>query len=323
MNAASLLVIDNATAARPLTRAEVCAVEMWFQGLRVTLPDYGTVPWFGPFINSLPPASRSIARAAERATGTHCLRQLSYGYSESDYTYPIPPADFTNDLARFRARLEEDRRAGLRPVVELAGDGQQHDPNGGTYGFPWLKANLERILDALGAVGDDCLFFHCWEAVNNGGWSPDNLFEMTLLHRRLRPRAHIAWHFSYAWPGDGSGGALGPVAEWSSPAGLACDVMLAEGDAPFITEDGTPIPGDALNGWQQRARCFLGPACNDALIDPANREPFYWTVETPRGPRVPVVLELDLFRDVRNRVSLKEINAERSYCRALNFPHVC
>src|SRR4051812_27296185 len=36
----------------PSTRDQVCAVEMWFQGLRVDLPDYGRVPWFGPFINS-------------------------------------------------------------------------------------------------------------------------------------------------------------------------------------------------------------------------------------------------------------------------------
>lgn len=297
---------------------------MQFQGLRVDVPGFGVVPWFGPFVNSLPASSRAIVRRAEKATGTHCVRQLSYAYqNDGGYSYPIPGADFTNALQTFRARLEEDFDAGLIPIVELSGDGQGYSVDGGTYGFSWLKANLARILDALGSTADNCLFFHCWESVNFGGWSPDNLFEMTLLHRALRPAAHLAWHFSYAWPGDAAGSLLGPVGEWSSPAGLACDVMLAEGDAPFITIDGVPIPGNALNGWQQRARCFLGPTCNDALIDPPNREPWYWVEETPRGPRYAVAFELDKYREVRDRVSLEEIRVEQAYCRALGFTSVC
>src|SRR4051812_22935917 len=48
-----------------LTREEVCNVQMWFQGLRVTLPGYGTIPWFGPFANSLPASDRSVVRQIE------------------------------------------------------------------------------------------------------------------------------------------------------------------------------------------------------------------------------------------------------------------
>jgi|SRR5581483_8949130 len=313
---------------RRLTRDDICAVQMQFQGLSVTLPDYGTIPWFGPFINSLPRAQRDAVRAVERATGTHCLRQLSYDYANDvGYSYPVPGADFTSDIAAFRARLEEDLDAGLIPVVELAGDGQRYSANGGTYGFNWLAANLKRILDGLGTTADACLFFHCWESVNYGGWSPDNLFTMTRLHRALRPSHCLAWHFSYAWPGDGAGSNLGPIGQWSGP-GLDCDVMLAEGDAPFMQKDASgvwvPAPsGDPINGWQQRARCFLGARCNNALIYPGNLEPFYWTVPTPRGPRYAVAMELDMFRWTRGSVSVDEINAERAYLRQLGFSYIC
>lgn len=323
-NAAYWYHANGASGRKPRTRDEVCNVKMQFQGLSVTLPGYGTIPWFGGFINSLTSAQRDYCRSVELATGTHCLRQLSYGYSEPDYTYPIPPGDFTQDLSTFKARLDEDLDAGLIPIVELSGDGQGYDPNGGTYGFPWLTANLERILDGLGDTATDCLFFHCWESVNYGGWLPDNLFDMTLLHRQLRPTHHLAWHFSYAWPGDGSGGTLGPVGEWQSPAGLAMDVFLMEGDAPFITEAGVPIPGDALNGWQQRASRILGPKANHAMIDPKNDyNGCYWTQDTARGPRFAIPFETDEYRWARNRVSVAEIEQERKYITQLGFSTCC
>lgn len=342
----------NTVALPNRTRDEIRDVHMAFQGMQNVIPGYGSIPLFGPFINSLPYDVRQQWRDYEKsyvvngARTTHCLRQLSYAYTENDYQYPIPGADFTSDagLAEFRGRLLEDLSAGLIPIVEMAGDGQHYDPNGGTYGWPWFMANYERIVRGIGAdVLDQCVEFDCWEAVNNGGWSPDNLFEASRLVRSVRPNAVLAWQFSYAWPGDQAGSDKGPIGEWSTD-GQDCDVMLAEGDAPFMWQDGqghwhpydadgNPANNDderrahrdAVNGWQQRARCFLGPACNNALIYPGNMEPWYWVTnpETPRGPRTAVVHELDEFRWTRERVSLDEINAERAYCGALGFTNVC
>ena len=59
---------SEASSPRP-TRDQVLSVKMTFQGLSVTLPTVGTIPWFEPAISSLDAASRQIVYQAKHAAG--------------------------------------------------------------------------------------------------------------------------------------------------------------------------------------------------------------------------------------------------------------
>lgn len=307
------------------TREQVCGVRCSFQGVAVDLPGFGTVRNPGGFAYSLDRAGRDACRAVSRQLrDTHVLRNLSYAYSEQDFTYPIPAGDFTNRLDEFHDLLVEDIREGFTPLVCLSGDGQRYNPDGGTYGFQWLLDNMPRLAAALDDLRHHLIVFWGFELITNGGWTPANFEEATLKWRNLWPDGHIACHIgTYTWWGDADQNEKrGPVGVWSSPAGLAIDTCLEEGDAGWIREDGSLVPGDALNGWEQRAMGHLRNP-NRALISPANQaKVFEWPDDTPRGPRMCVAWEILTFDDTRGRVSVQLLAAARHHLRQLGFPYV-
>jgi hypothetical protein len=323
-----LLLLGGGGALPPVpSRAVLCAVQTSFQGLAVDLPSYGRVNWFDPFILGLPmgsPDREAVYRAKRTAGDTHCLVSLSLAYAnDQGFTFPTPGYDFTNDLPGFCRQLDDVLRHGFWPVVSLSGDGQTYQPDGGTYGWRWVMDHMAWILDGLEAYVSRCVFFHGYELITNGGWSPDNFEQAISLLRYLIPTGVIACHIgTYTWWGDAAGQSGGPVGDWSGSVGMAIDVCMEEGDAPFVDANGNPLDNEYADGWQQRAVAHLGDAANFALIAPKNRIEKEWVIGTPRGPRACIALELDEYRWSRNIVSLDEILRERAYLKALGFQYV-
>lgn len=316
------------------TRAQVIAVNASFQGL--TLPQGplgGPVPMFGPFCYGLDAAGRQAWRNVELAAkNTHCIRALSCNYDDGPFSYTqaygIPGCDFTQDLLGLKTRLAEDLTAGLLPVLYLAGDGQSHSVDGGTYGYPWLMANLPRIATALNdstvcgfSFADVGIAVDGFELITDGGWSPDDFESGTLATRAaFGPKAAIGSHIgTYTWWGDGTGSSRGPVGDWASPAGQAIDVCFEEGDVPFVDANSQPLPNENADGWQQRASARYGPEAMNIL--PKNVIEWEWPIQpaTPRGERVSVAWEFDEYRWTRNQVALSEIQNERKYLASLSF----
>lgn len=158
------------------TREQVLSVKLTFQGLSVTLPTYGTIPWFEPAISSLDAASRQIVYQAKHAAGdTHIGIAISWAYmNDGNYSYPVPGKDLTGDLPAFRALVAEAIANGFIPVLFLAGDGEStgdggyNDPNGWSYGYDWLAAHLPQIVGALQQPPDltpRCIVLPGWDGV--------------------------------------------------------------------------------------------------------------------------------------------------------------
>lgn len=320
---AALLCGSSSTLPAVPTRAQVCGVRTSFQGLTVNVPGYGSIPWFDVFYGSLDAHARQIVTRAKKSAGdTHLLLALSYNYAnDNGFSYPIPGADYTQNLPGFRALVVEALQSFTSVCIYLAGDGQTYAPDGGTYGYPWLMANLPRIMDGLRDLVPYVSFCHGFELISNGAWSPDDFESAVLATRALIPNGYIASHIgTYTWWGDKAGTSGGPIADWSGPAGQAIDICFEEGDAPFVDANGNPTNDGFSDGWQQRAHAHIQDAKN---IEPRNRVVFEWPIGTPRGPRYPIALELDAFRWTRERVSVGEIDRERNYLRSIGFEYVC
>ena len=316
-------------------RDRVIAVQASFQGLTMPSPA-GLIPGFGPFgwSRDLTAAGRSAWRAVERGAGdTHAIRAISAEYkNDAGYSYPISGCDFTQDLVGLKSMIAEEVQSGATAVnLYLAGDGQAYTPDGGCYGWPWIMANQARIVAALRdktILGFDAtrriIFFHGFELISNGGWSPSNFEQAILALRALGDDLYIGSHIGvYTWWGDAAG-AGGPVSDWSGPAGQAIDVCVEEGDAPFVDANtGAPLNNTNCDGWQQRAVAHL-PNPNMAIIKPTNIIQREWVTNplTPRGPRTSIALESDEARWVRGQVTLQEIQFERAYQRQLGWAYV-
>jgi hypothetical protein len=296
------------------TRQQLLTSRVVFQGVWVDLPGYGTVhnPW--EFCGSLDSQGRQLTYQAERAAGaTARLWAVSIQYREPGFTFPIPGYDYSNNLLYLKQLMIEGWQNGLYPCLHLSGDGQGAEDTyyeGGAYGFSWLMDNYHTILSCLAdptVCGVDVLqvtrLLPVYETVSYGGWTPTNVETFYPAVRADFPACHLIYHDMYTnWTGDGG-------AAWSSPTGMAIDEYWGEGQWPFLDGSGNPIPGDPWNGWQQRAAAFLGPLATN--IEPQNRIAWEWPSETPRGPRYATALEICLYEDVRNQVTLAQIQQAR------------
>jgi len=300
-------------------RDQVLSVKMTFQGLSVTLPTYGTIPWFEPAISSLDASSRQIVYAAKHAAGdTHLAVSISWAYmNDGNYSYPVPGKDLSGDLASFRALVAEIVQNGFTPLVFLAGDGESpsgggyDDPNGWSYGYEWLTAHLPAIVDALRNPTDltpYCILVPGWDGVTPV-WQPSEISSYLLQARSLVPNGYLGLEIA-AGAADWGGGA----ADYQSPAGQALDVVLQEFPGPPTGDD----------TWKPAAR-ELGPAYVRPPDQPSGDDPnppFELAGGTPRGPWFAIAYEFDEYRWVRNLVSPNEIDAERQYLQGMGWPHV-
>jgi hypothetical protein len=305
-------------AAKLPTRDQVLSIALTFQGLTVTLPTYGTIPWFEPAITSLDASSRQIVYQAKHAAGdTHLAMAISWAYmNDGSYSYPVPGKDLTGDLGSFRALVAEVVANGFVPIIFLAGDGESatsgyNDPNGWTYGYSWLMAHLPAIVDALRAPTDltpFCILVPGWDGVMPG-WKPSELSAYLVLARSLLPNGYVGLELA-AGSADWGGGA----ADYASPAGQALDVILQE----------FPGPPTGDQTWSVAAR-ELGPAYVRPPDQPSGDDPnapFELAGGTPRGPWFAIAYEYDEYRWVRGLVTPEQIQTERHDLHAMGYAHV-
>jgi hypothetical protein len=309
---------SEASSPRP-TRDQVLSVKMTFQGLSVTLPTVGTIPWFEPAISSLDTASRQIVYQAKHAAGdTHLAISISWAYmNDGNYSYPIAGTDLTGDLPAFRALVAEVIADGFFPVLFLAGDGEStgdggyNDPDGWSYGYGWLTAHLPQIVAVLQAPTDltpYCLLVPGWDGVTPV-WQPSEIDSYLVQARSLLPAGYLGLEIAAGAADWGSG-----AANYTSAGGQALDVVLQEFPGPPT--------GDQV--WQIAAR-ELGPAYVRPPDQPAGDDPappFYLAGGTPRGPWVPVAFEFDEYRWVRAQVTAAQIGEERQYLTTMGYAHV-
>lgn len=306
--------------AHPLpTRDEVLSVKLTFQGLTVTLPTYGTIPWFEPAISSLDAASRQIVYQAKHAAhDSHLAIAISWAYmNDGGYSYPVGGKDLTGDLPTFRALVAEVIANGFFPVLFLAGDGESpsgggyDDPNGWTYGYQWLAAHLPQIVASLQQPVDltpYCILVPGWDGVTPG-WQPAQIDAYLVQARSLLPRGYLGLEIAAGAADWGSG-----AGNYTSAAGQSLDLVLQEFPGPPT--------GDAV--WQIAAR-ELGPAYVRPSDEPAGDDPnppFYLAGGTPRGPWYAVAYEFDEYRWVRGLVTAAQIQQERQYLGTLGYAHV-
>jgi hypothetical protein len=291
------------------TRHEILSAPWLFQGVTVVTAQYGRLPWFDIFIGSLQPLDRQSVYRTLDAVGSKCLgTAISYAYLEPGQPYnDLPGRDFTANLPMFCDLLWEIIRAGKFPYVFLAGDGQSNpnggynDPVGHTLGYQWLMTNLPRILAAFDVAGlrkrivcvpgFDGVFY---------GWQPEQVKAFGQLFRSLWPDGYLVIEHNTGHIPCGEGGAD------YAPGGLmrTFDGVLSEFDWP-IGQDST---------WQIVARLvspYHRPPDQPTWDDP--HAPFYLAPGTDRGPYVYRAFEFELYRWVRDMVSLKDIEATRAY----------
>lgn len=329
---AGVTVTDTPALPPPPTRDQIGAVKLSFQGLNVTLPGYGTIPWFEPAISSLDAAGRQAVYAAKHAAGdTHLAIALSWNYSgDGGYSYPVPGRDLSGDLPAFRALVEEAIRNGFYVLAFLAGDGESrpgggyNDPVGWTYGHAWLMQNLPAIVAALQQPADltpYVVLLPGWDGVVPG-WAPDasdpgsgtyrypaELDNYLLKARALVPGGYLGVELASGYCHWGGG-----AENYTSPAGQALDVILQEFPGPPT--------GDQV--WQIAGR-ELGPAYVRPPDQPAGDDPgppAYLSHGTPRGRYFPVAYEYDEYRWVRGRVSADDVRREQAYLRSVGYPQV-
>lgn len=314
------------------TRAQIGAIQLTFQGLTVTLPDYGSIPWFEPAISSVSAADRQIVYKAKHAAGdTHLIVPLSWNYSgDGGYSYPVPGTDLTGKLPVFRALVQEAIDNGFYVLAFLAGDGESNvsggynDPVGWTYGYSWLMKNLGSIVKSLQTPTDltpYVIFVPGWDGVAPG-WAPDasnpssgtykypaELDNYLLQARALvGPSGYLGVELAggYCHWGGGAG-------NYTSPAGLDLDFILQEFPGPPT--------GDQV--WQIAARelgpAYVRPPDQPSADDPS--PPFYLSGATPRGPFLVTAFEYDEYRWVRGGVTAPQIQTEKTYLLAAGYPY--
>ena len=306
--------------AHPLPkRDEVLSVKLAFQGLTVTLPTYGTIPWFEPAISSIDAASRQIVYQAKHAAGdSHLAIAISWAYmNDGGYSYPVGGKDLTGDLPSFRALVAEVIANGFFPVLFLAGDGESpsgggyNDPNGWSYGYQWLTDHLPQIVASLQQPVDltpYCILVPGWDGVTPV-WQPAEIDAYLAQARSLLPHGYLGLEIAAGAADWGSG-----AGNYTSAAGQALDLVLQEFPGPPT--------GDQV--WQVAAR-ELGPAYVRPSDEPAGDDPnppFFLAGGTPRGPWYAVAYEFDEYRWVRGQVTAAQIQQERQYLGSLGYAHV-
>ncbi len=307
----------------PPTRDQLIAVQTTgMQGL--TLDGQPFLDWYltTPDWDA---AKRQRAYDLKHAAGdTHCLLALSWNYQEAGAFAPTG-FDGTQDWDRFLAIMDEVIAAGFMVSLHLAGDGlstsgaapwRYNDPQGWTYGWQWLMAN---IPDIRARIGDARAAFIVWCDGFDGcvpGWAGlENDWHRTneWLERArqvLGPSAVIAIYLSagyWAWSGETN--------DYATPDGQNVDVVYYEGPWPWGSN------WDQL--WQISKRLldsmYRRPADQPADDDPGTVPGLH---TTPRGLLSEVFLEYDTYGWVRGRVDAATVQQHRDYIRGMGWQHV-
>ena len=316
----------------PPTRAQVCGVNLTFQGLMVNTTQFGTLPWFEVALISLNAADRAVVYAAKHAMGdTHCVVVAAWDYGESGQPYgtgqTVPPGDLTGDFPTFKAIVQEVINNGFYPYVILGGDG----------GVAAANALMPQILGVLRAGTDLtpwCLFVVGFDSVFYGLFSPADVTAFGATFRALLPSGYLGIEFTAGVSHIGGG-----QADYAAGGGLQTyDVILSEFNGPSMDLGSSswdsawrqvnPGPGPNYRGNQiwQIAHRLLGPAYVIPADQPADADsptpPWYLASGNPRGPYFPCAFEwVGEYNFVRGLETSDQVSRDRAYFRSLGYAY--
>ena len=315
----------------PPTRAQLGRGYCGFQGLTVTVPGYGAIPYFTASLAWMTAAQRAAVYPQLKGAGVDTVElPISGQYAEPpSFAYPIPGVDWSSHLPGYVGLVDECIGQGFKVVVVGAGDGQSqgtppygyNDPNGWTYGFQWLYNLTPTLFQALGAErrkylwvrpGYDGVFY---------GWTPQQVGAWGDLCKTLDPICTIGIEFSVGVCHLGNG-----INDYVSGGGLHnFDIFQNEFDYSVTQPENT-------DGLCQIAARLLGPAyVRPAFQDPTDNPgaPFqagsgewYTQYGNANGPFMVWGLEDGEYNWVRGQVSASDIAAEMGVLKAAGYPAV-
>lgn len=322
MDSNSILFLGETTPPLPPlpTRGQVCQIRSAMQGLMVTLPDYGTLPFFPPLLGWIDAKNRAALYPQLRAANvTHVIICVSGQYKESDTPYAnIDGKDYSKDWPALLALVDECVREGFIVLLKMAGDGQSvvvdgkyvyNDPVGWTYGHDWLMANLKIITTLLKDYEGYILYSPGFDGVfaaADGVWTPAQLSDYLLTLRKTRLTCYSDLQFGIPYISDGDGGGF-----YDSPQGQALDSVSCEWDYPALT------PGDPLNRFCQNSARLLGPKF--ICLYGCEPGPFYLEKGTPRGPFYANSFETSTFWFIHEEIDEAECLANQATFRSVGW----
>ena len=309
------------------TRDQVCKVAIPFQGFTFQSQEFGAIPMFGPETSTLNDVDLSAYFAYIKSIGfTHCEFAISWQYDETTYQYPVPGRDLSNNLPELNRRIRIAVQNGLYVGLFLAGDGLSappnpdgsypyNDPQGWTYGFQWLMANLARIIAGLQTDNVDLTKWMFFSPGYDGvfyGWSPAQVTAFSQLFRSILPNGYLAIEFN-----------TGHIPVGNGPADYAANGAMVDYDIILGEFDNWPTTGDPT--WQIAAR-LLGPLYKRPSDQPSGDDPHppnYLIYPSSRGPYYPIPYEYATYPWVRSELTAAQVAAGRTYYSNLGYPTVC
>lgn len=326
------------------TRAEVCTVQVPFQGFTAHTQQFGSIPAFGPELSTLSDddlASYLDQVKADSATRvslglnpwTHVEFAVSWNYRGATYSYPVPGRDLSQDLPELRRRIDIAIRAGFKILLFCAGDGLgagpgYNDPVGWTYGYDWLMANFQRIYDAMGPTPaspndarDFIGFLPGYDGTDSYGWeTPERVVGWWEFARQVIDRGghgYLGQEFSIGhcqiggqWDGEPT---------YVNGPGQALDFILQEFPAscPMPTAD----PDAVFQILGRMIRPYNRPPEQPSDDDPT--PPFYLGQGTPRGRYYYCAYEYGTYQWVRGQISAAQVELDRTYLKRCGCTIVC
>lgn len=308
------------------TRSQVCNVFVGFQGISILTKQYGWIPAFGPECGWLNEEDCiSYCQQMKKLGFTHVEFDISGQYVEPSYQYPVPGIDYTNNLPAACRRCELIIQQGMMIKFALAGDGMSvgnppygyNDPQGWTYGYEWLMANVARIIQPFTDYNNhDLTKFICfvpgYDAVFYG-WSipnevpdlqPQRVIDFGNAFRTILPNGYLGLEHSTGKIPVGEDGK-----DWKMNGPLdAYDTCLSEYDPFNLHSDNT---------WQivgRLTRPYNRPPDQPAGDDP---HPPYIIEPCSRGIRFYIMYELLTYLWVRGQVTVAQCNDAYDYFKAM------
>lgn len=312
----------------PPTRDEILDAHESFQGAILHTSQFGDLHWWPTAWVSLNAADRAASYAQIASWGdTDITVSWKWEYGESGQPFGsgqlVPPADFTNDPATFRALVKD-------VIQHTAANGKPFVPRifmSGDDGFDAYMARMPAIIAALRPQPTDPIDLAryvklqpCYDSCIPGYAGPQDdktkIDTAILATRAACPDCVIALEFSSGYSSTGDGDDW-----WGTPAAAAIDEVDHEGNSwPVSNWD---------QYWQVLAR-WLGPAYVRPAAQPASDDPsapfpatdarFYLRRGTPRGPYRVHCFEPFTYDWVRGRPSLDQVPVAFATLKALGCP---
>lgn len=293
------------------SRAQVCGMNLTFQGLTVNLPS-GPIPWFELGFQCQDLAGREAVYEAKHLAGdTHLIIEF-FTQTESVYNEPgqpfegmISPSGEQNP-EWFRGLVIEILQNGFIPVVVFDGD------NGDTPsdGYPNALRQLPILASLLRDLADRILFARFWDGVFYGS-SPQNIASFGEQFRSILPNGYLAIEHN---PGH--------IPVGNGPGDYELTGMMSSYDV-IVTEFDENLSQDST--WQVAAR-LLGPRYHRPSDQPAGDDPsppFYLAPGNTRGGYFTCGMEwVGEYLWVRGQTTLETVESQRAYLRMMGYEYL-